>query len=233
MWSLGEALVPRLPALALVAGLDHQRAHRLHDVDRARAVAVEVAGEQRVRAAQLARAALRAVDEVVGDVRDADEPLLHRDDARVERRRRVVLVARDLHDGADLAAELVPEEKQPYAPGGGGGGVERARPMATGTVKWFSDEKGFGFITPDDGGKDLFVHHTGINSDGFRSLAEGAKVTFEAENGPKGPNAVNVTRSEPRLRAPAAPCAAGAVYKGRSKKPTTRRSYSAGRALIP
>src|SRR5688500_7279889 len=64
--------------------------------------------------------------------------------------------------------------------------------MATGTVKWFSDEKGFGFITPDDGGKDLFVHHTGINSSGFRSLAEGAKVTYEAENGPKGPNAVNV-----------------------------------------
>src|SRR5690349_6138136 len=66
-------------------------------------------------------------------------------------------------------------------------------PMATGTVKWFSDEKGFGFIKPDDQGKDLFVHHTGINSNGFRTLAEGAKVSFEAENGPKGPNAVNVT----------------------------------------
>jgi CspA family cold shock protein len=71
--------------------------------------------------------------------------------------------------------------------------VEDSTKMATGTVKWFSDEKGFGFITPDDGGKDLFVHHTGINSNGFRTLAEGAKVSFEAENGPKGPNAVNVT----------------------------------------
>ena len=64
--------------------------------------------------------------------------------------------------------------------------------MATGTVKWFSDEKGFGFITPDEAGKDLFVHHTAINADGYRSLAEGAKVTYEAEAGDKGPKAVNV-----------------------------------------
>src|SRR5579871_5793876 len=64
--------------------------------------------------------------------------------------------------------------------------------MATGTVKWFSDEKGFGFITPDDSGKDLFVHHTAIIGNGFRTLAEGAKVSYDAEQGPKGPAAANV-----------------------------------------
>jgi CspA family cold shock protein len=65
--------------------------------------------------------------------------------------------------------------------------------MATGTVKWFNDDKGFGFITPEDGSKDLFVHHSAIVGEGFRSLAEGAKVSYEAEQGPKGPNATNVT----------------------------------------
>jgi CspA family cold shock protein len=64
--------------------------------------------------------------------------------------------------------------------------------MATGTVKWFSDEKGFGFITPDEAGKDLFVHQQGITGDGYRSLAEGAKVSYDAEAGDKGPKAVNV-----------------------------------------
>jgi cold shock protein len=65
--------------------------------------------------------------------------------------------------------------------------------MATGTVKWFSDEKGFGFITPDDQSKDLFVHHTAIvGNGGYRSLSEGAKVSYDAESGPKGPKAVNV-----------------------------------------
>ena len=64
--------------------------------------------------------------------------------------------------------------------------------MATGTVKWFSDEKGYGFITPDDQGKDLFVHHSAIVGDGFKSLAEGAKVSYESAVGPKGPNAANV-----------------------------------------
>jgi CspA family cold shock protein len=64
--------------------------------------------------------------------------------------------------------------------------------MATGTVKWFNDDKGFGFITPDEGSKDLFVHHTGISGDGFKSLSEGQKVEFDEEPGDKGPKAVNV-----------------------------------------
>jgi CspA family cold shock protein len=64
--------------------------------------------------------------------------------------------------------------------------------MATGTVKWFSDEKGYGFVTPDDGSKDVFVHFSNIEGDGFRSLAEGAKVEFEVTEGAKGPQATNV-----------------------------------------
>ena len=64
--------------------------------------------------------------------------------------------------------------------------------MPTGTVRWFSDEKGFGFITPDEGGKDLFVHHSAITGEGFRTLQENAKVSYEEEQDAKGPRAVNV-----------------------------------------
>ncbi len=65
--------------------------------------------------------------------------------------------------------------------------------MATGTVKWFNESKGFGFISPSDGSKDVFVHFSAISSDGFRTLAEGQEVTFDVEDGPKGPQAANVT----------------------------------------
>src|SRR5690242_11096692 len=66
--------------------------------------------------------------------------------------------------------------------------------MATGTVKWFNDEKGFGFITPDEGDRDLFVHYTGIEGNGFKSLEENTKVSYDEEAGDKGPKAVNVRK---------------------------------------
>jgi CspA family cold shock protein len=64
--------------------------------------------------------------------------------------------------------------------------------MANGTVKWFNDSKGYGFITPDEGSKDLFVHHSNIDGEGFKSLVEGARVSFEPREGAKGPEATKV-----------------------------------------
>ncbi len=64
--------------------------------------------------------------------------------------------------------------------------------MATGTVKWFNEAKGFGFITPQDGSKDVFVHFSAIQGNGFKTLAEGQSVSFDVQQGPKGPSAVNV-----------------------------------------
>ena len=82
-----------------------------------------------------------------------------------------------------------------YMPASGLAGPGRRRKgqhVPTGTVKWFNDEKGFGFITPDEGDRDLFVHYSGIDGQGFKSLAENSKVEYEEESGDKGPKAVNV-----------------------------------------
>jgi len=96
--------------------------------------------------------------------------------------------------GAPLPATFPAVERAELPPGPWIRELREGVYMATGTVKWFSDDKGFGFITPDDGGRDLFVHFSGISGDGDRSLAEGSKVSYEEEAGPKGPKAVNVAK---------------------------------------
>ncbi len=70
--------------------------------------------------------------------------------------------------------------------------IRENRSLANGTVKWFSEQKGYGFITPEDGGKDLFVHYSNIVGDGFRNLQDGQAVEYDAAQGQKGPEAQNV-----------------------------------------
>jgi CspA family cold shock protein len=85
------------------------------------------------------------------------------------------------------------QEERLFCCGGAPGEKGGLQYMAQGTVKWFNDEKGYGFISPDDGGEDLFVHHSGIAGDGFKTLDEGAKVSYEATQGKKGMQADNVS----------------------------------------
>jgi CspA family cold shock protein len=103
--------------------------------------------------------------------------------------RRVLILKGSSSEAISLSEEPLHQGFQAREP------LEKGRTgMATGTVKWFNDAKGYGFITPDGGGKDVFVHHTAVQMEGFRSLAEGQKVEYEVTEGPKGPQAANVRK---------------------------------------
>jgi cold shock protein len=95
--------------------------------------------------------------------------------------------------GAGSENNLPILRRRPFEVNSSSDPTERVSTMATGTVKWFNDAKGFGFITPDDGGEDIFCHHTAVKMDGFRTVAEGQKVQFDVSRGPKGLQASNVT----------------------------------------
>ena len=102
--------------------------------------------------------------------------------------------------------------------------------MPTGTVKWFSDDKGYGFITPDDGSKDVFVHHSAIVGEGFRTLTEGAKVTYESEEGPKGPAAASVQQHVVQHNASGSPKPAArraSSWSGADRRPLPLLSHPA------